>query len=80
MKKIRLTESQLHNVIKESVRRVLREMDYDGLEPQEMPDELLSQIADEDAEEEEYYKDMVSGEYDPESDFLYDEPPYPYGR
>ena len=80
MENLRLNENQLKTLIGESVRLILKEV-FDGdsdyvfnNEPEEIPDELMAKITDDDREEDEYYKELMAGEYNP-SDYEYEDEP-----
>ena len=82
MKKIRLNEHQFRSLINESVKIVLNELldsddmlydDYMVDDYDDKPDELLGMFADDIRDEDEYYKDLTAGEYNPLDDYWEDE-------
>lgn len=75
MKNIRLNERQFRSLINESVKLVLNELlDSDYILDDDKKDELLGMFADDERDEEEYYKDLMAGEYNPINDEYEDEP------
>lgn len=75
MKNIRLNERQFRSLINESVKLVLNELlDSDYILDDDKTDELLGMFADDERDEEEYYKDLTAGEYNPINDEYEDEP------
>lgn len=75
MKNIRLNENQFRSLINESVKLVLNELlDSDYILDDDKTDELLGMFADDEMDEEEYYKDLMAGEYNPIDDEYEDEP------
>lgn len=75
MKNIRLNEHQFRSLINESVKLVLNELlDSDYILDDDKSDELLGMFADDERDEEEYYKGLMAGEYNPIDDEYEDEP------
>ena len=75
LKNIRLNERQFRSLINESVKLVLNELlDSDYILDDDKTDELLGMFADDERDEEEYYKDLTAGEYNPINDEYDDEP------